>query len=145
MKLQVFNGETHQSVVKTSASGSTLCTYMSRKDYGVANNLKGAALKRQHEQYRLDRGIQANSNVASMLAGGKIVIEKCRMNKTGSAGSFNFTMAEQFESATEKQAVASALVEHNAKVKAQLIAFGIGEADAEAIISGKADGEVAAK
>lgn len=137
MKLAVFNGETHQSVVKTSASGSTLCTYLSRKDYGQVNSLKGAALKRAHEQYRLDRGIQANQNVASMLAGGSIVIEKCRMNKSGSAGSFNFTMADQFESQGEKQAVATALAEHNSKMKAQLLAFGIGEADADAIISGE--------
>ena len=51
-----------------------------RKAYGEAHSLKGSALKKAHEKYRLTRGTNANQNIASLLAGGKIVAEKSRVS-----------------------------------------------------------------
>lgn len=91
MQLAVFTGDLNKAT--TSTNGSTTSTYISRKEYGQKFNLKGTELKQRHEAYQLERGTLANQNVAAMLAGGQIVIEKAMVNKTGSGGSFRFTMA----------------------------------------------------
>ena len=69
---------------------------------GIAHSLKGSALKKAHEKYRLSRGTNANQNLASLLAGGKIVAEKSRVSfdkVTGEPVRMNvgFTFATEFE------------------------------------------------
>jgi len=132
-ELTVFTGDLNK--ISTSTTGATSCTYLSRKAYGEKFVLKGADLKRKHEDYRLQRGTMANQNVASMLAGGQIVIEKCRLNKTGTAGSFNFTMANQFEAGSQKEQIAAAIKINNDKLKQAMLDSGLTEEQIAAILS----------
>lgn len=108
--IALFNAsvETLPSKSRTLTSGASTCTYLSKKEYGEKFQLKGAELRKKHEQYRLDRGVQANGNLATMLTTGQIVAEKMTTRKDGSGFSIGFTYANQFESADPK-AVASQL------------------------------------
>lgn len=88
--LTVFNGNGDQSVVTTTKSGRVNTTYFDKKTYGLKHGLKGAALNRAHYQYRLDRGLVANTNTAAAIASGKIVIEKHSLRADGKGGTLGY-------------------------------------------------------
>lgn len=93
----VFNGDNRLHVTKTSTSGAVTTGYVSKKDYGTRHNLKGSALTKAHTKYRVDRGLDANRNLASMLAGGLIVAEKQVMKANGEGFKVDFTFAKELD------------------------------------------------
>lgn len=102
----VFNGSIEHKVT-TNRAGMAVVTYLSKKDYGTQYNLKGAALRRAHDQYRIDRGVAANGNLATLMTSGQIVAEK--MRGTGDGGfSVKFTPARNFGAAPVSDPVAVA-------------------------------------
>ena len=76
--------------VTTSKAGAVTTTYMTKKEFGEKHGLKGAALKRAHDRYRNDRGVQLNSNLSALIAQGKVLLEKVTVNKdkSGFTGKF---------------------------------------------------------
>lgn len=95
--LVLFNGQADHKV-STNKAGATVVTYLSKKEYGEKYSLKGAKLRRQHDQYRVERGVAANGNLATLMTSGQIVAEK--MRGTGDGGfSVKFTPARNFGAA----------------------------------------------
>lgn len=102
----VFNGELAHKVTQNKA-GLAVVTYLSKKEYGAKHGLKGAGLRRAHDQYRIDRGVAANGNLATLMTSGQIVAEK--MRGTGDGGfSVKFTPAKNFGAAPAADPVAEA-------------------------------------
>ncbi len=66
----------------TSKKGNTV-GYVSKKAYGVANNLKGAALSRAHLEYRIQLGMAGNVNISTMLTTGQILAQKVTTTNDG--------------------------------------------------------------
>ena len=66
-------------------SGAVTLSYMSMKEFGILKGLKGQALKRAHARYRNDRGVQANSNLAALIAKGQVLLEKVTVSKDKSS------------------------------------------------------------
>jgi hypothetical protein len=65
-------------------------TFQSQKDYGIANNLKGQALKRAHHAYKLSFGLAGNQKLSSEMAGGKIIVRSVTPTASGFNASFYF-------------------------------------------------------
>lgn len=102
----VFNGSIEHKV-STNKAGMAIVTYLSKKEYGEKFSLKGASLRRAHDQYRIDRGVAANGNLATLMTSGQIVAEK--MRGTGGGGfSVKFTPARNFGAAPVSDPVAVA-------------------------------------
>jgi len=76
--------------VSTNKSGATTTAYLSKKEYGEKHGVKGQALNRAHLQYRIDRGVNANGNLAAMMTSGQIVAEKQVSTSDGFKVKFTF-------------------------------------------------------
>lgn len=77
------NGQTMELATKTNKSGNVTTGYVSKKAYGEAHNVKGAALARAHLQYRIDLGIVANGNLTAKIARGELLVQKHVETKDG--------------------------------------------------------------
>ena len=113
------NGE---NKVTTNKSGSTTTTFISRKAYGEMHGLKGSALKKAHLQYRLDRGINAGTNVTAAIAARQIVIETMRVNANGNRFTFTAIPAHKLDA---ENTVLDTVQKHNAAMKAELLKMGV--------------------
>lgn len=78
-------------------SGAVVLNYMSMKDYGIKLGLKGQALKRAHARYRNDRGVQANSNLAALIAKGQVLLEKVTVSKDKSSFTGKFITPRELD------------------------------------------------
>src|SRR5678815_1941801 len=72
-----------ENKTKVNKAGQTLVSFLTKKDYGVAHELKGAALTRSHQQYRIDRGVALNMRLSAAIASGQIVAEKVATTNDG--------------------------------------------------------------
>jgi hypothetical protein len=79
------------------SSGAVSMTYLSLKEYGIRFGLKGQALKRAHERYRVDRGTSANANLAGLIAKGLVVLEKVTVAKDKSSFTGKFMASSAFD------------------------------------------------
>ena len=79
------------------SSGAVTMTYLSMKEYGQRLGLKGQALKRAHERYRVDRGTSANANLSSLIAKGLVVLEKVTVAKDKSSFTGKFMASSAFD------------------------------------------------
>jgi len=77
------NGEQLPSVSKTNKAGNVSIGYVSKKAYGEAKGLKGAALTRAHTQYRIELGMAGNVNISALLTKGEILAQKVTATRDG--------------------------------------------------------------
>ena len=68
---------------RTNKAGYTTTGYVSKKEYGIVNKLKGAALSRAHLQYRIDIGMVGNVNISALLTAGQILAQKTTATADG--------------------------------------------------------------
>lgn len=86
MQVTLFNraaGEQLPVATKTNKSGAVSVGYLSKKAYGEQKGLKGAALRRAHEAYRVEFGMAGNVNVSAMMTKGEIIAQKVTTTKDG--------------------------------------------------------------
>jgi hypothetical protein len=76
--------------VKTGKTGTIRAAFVSRKDYGELNNMKGAALRRAHDAYRTERSREMGGEVAKAVGSGQIFITSLTRNAKGTAGSIRY-------------------------------------------------------
>ena len=85
--ITVFQDQTDMVKSKATKAGESH-TYMSKKDYSVKFGLKGAELRRAHDQYRFDFGMSGNKALSAAIASGEIVVQKVADTKNGFNASF---------------------------------------------------------
>lgn len=88
---------------RTSKSGRTVGA-MGRKDYGLAHNVKGAALKREHADYLFALGKRGNVNVGAKMTGGEWLVKAVKSNNEGTKHVVTFVTAGSIGADTRKPA-----------------------------------------
>lgn len=103
--IQLWDGEDRK--IKTLKSGAVSETYLNRKEYGKVHGLKGAALRRAHDQYRMNRGVKANGGLAALMTSGQVVLEKLTTKANGNGFTAGFTFAREFGAADPRTVAAT--------------------------------------
>jgi len=96
----LWNGKSDVAV-STNNAGTVTTTFLSKKEYGLKFNVKGAALNRAHLNYRIEFGLALNGGIAGALAKGEIVGQKVKYTK-GGAWDVRFVPAVQLGVAPER-------------------------------------------
>jgi len=95
--IALFNGNTSTSISTVSKGGTV--TFMTKKAYGAKYSLKGAALRRAHEQYRIERGVAGNGALATLMTSGQVLAERVKWNKSETGFTVGFTLASKLGAA----------------------------------------------
>lgn len=99
------------------ASGAVKSKLLNRKEYGEANNLKGAELKRRHYEYLKSNGVKLGAVIAGGLAGGGIIPQSVTFNADTGKGSVAFVTAEKFGKAPAEKAKGPAKLSDDALIE----------------------------
>jgi hypothetical protein len=86
----------------TLASGSQTASLMSKKDYGIAHGLKGAALDKAHFAYKKDAMSGNAKLIGAALLTGELGVTRLGVNKAGNGGSISFKAMDSLKAPKEK-------------------------------------------
>lgn len=70
--------------------GIIRAAFITKKAFGEANNLKGAALAKAHDAYRLSRSQSMGGELCKAIAGGKIFPTAISRNAKGTGGTISY-------------------------------------------------------
>lgn len=107
-------------LAKTLKSGGQSVTFIHRKEYGAAHNLKGAKLTRAHKAYQLDYSRQMGGAISKGIGAGELFVTRISRNAKGSAINAHFVTDLHADVSAGKQ---SKLESENAALRAQLDAL----------------------
>ena len=95
----VFNNSALAVSTKTSTTGAVRETFVSKKAFGITSGLKGKALARAHDEYKVRFGVAGNANVSVNIATGQWIAQSVTHAKDGLSHSVKFVNASELEAA----------------------------------------------
>lgn len=98
----VFGQLSSQLTVRDTKSGGHTALLLSKKEFGAAHNLKGAALNKAHFEYKRAAMEQNAQVVGAALMTGKIGLTRIGVNAKGNGGSLSFKTMDSLKAPKEK-------------------------------------------